>query len=167
MLLALHEVAVDPRAIENYIPSHREGMSLLELQDATTALGLRTEVRRCSFDELRRAFESPVIAYVVDRAPHFVVVVDVTEDSVTVLDGTTGERRTLTSQTLNNIWSGYVLAPASGLSVFWLFLAIAPCALLLGGLTVRGFFKRTPEAEASNPDGSCTTGLRPADVPTS
>src|SRR5205809_7800101 len=57
MLLALNGIPVDHDLIEKYMPSHAEGMSLAELKEASNALGLRTETRRCSIDELRRHFQ--------------------------------------------------------------------------------------------------------------
>lgn len=144
MLLALHNIPVDHRMIEKYVPSHREGMSLTEMKQASNALGLRTEVRRCSIDELRRGSQLPVIAYLIKDPhylianPHYVVVYGMTGDSVNVLDGTTGERMTFSSQKLNGIWSGYVLMPESGLSVSGLFLAFSLFGwLLLGFLTLK------------------------------
>jgi len=143
MLLGLHEVPVDRRMIEKYIPSHREGMSLADLQEASTALGLKTEVRRCSLDALRRAFQSPVIAYVEDSSAHYVVVIAMTDSSVTFLDGTTGERNTAPNWWLNERWLGYVLMPDSGHSVSWLLLAISLLGwLLLGFLAVKGSLRK-------------------------
>jgi ABC-type bacteriocin/lantibiotic exporter with double-glycine peptidase domain len=141
MLLALHGVPVDHRMIEKYIPSQREGMSLDELQEASTALGLRTEVRHCSIDELCRRFQSPVVAYLVDDIRHhYVVILGMTHDTVTILDGTTGERYTVTNKWLEKSWSGYVLMPEAGPSVLWLLLAISLFSWLLPGVfALRGF----------------------------
>jgi hypothetical protein len=145
MLLKLHNVPVDHGVIEKHIPSNREGMSLLELQEASNALGLRTQVRRCSIDELQRTFRSPVIAILnLEGGPHhhYVVIVDITQDTVTALDGTTGEKNTFPTRWLKRGWPGYVLMPVSGPSISWLLLAVSPVGwLLLGFLAVKGFLR--------------------------
>jgi Peptidase C39 family len=139
MLLALHDVPVDYQIIEKYIPPHREGMSLAELREASNTLGLRTEVRRCSTDELCHRFQSPVIAYV--RAfnggsqlngTHYVVVIGITDDSITLLDGTTGKMGTFPRLWFNDFWLGYVLLPVSDqFTSFRILLTVSLCGWLL------------------------------------
>jgi len=137
MLLALHDVPVERTIIEKLTPLHRKGVSLAELKEASNALGLKTEVRRCSIDQLRRSFQSPVITCLVSGSDyHYVVVIELTDDSVTVLDGTTGERNTFPCQWLNQFWSGYVLIADSGPSVPLLLLAVSLFGWLLLGFLV-------------------------------
>jgi predicted double-glycine peptidase len=145
MLLAFHDVPVDSGAIEKYVPTHREGMSLAELQEASNALGLRTEVRRCSIDELRDSFQSPVIGYLLGPPRHYVVVIAMTEDGVTILDGTTGQRNTVPSPWLKERWSGYVLIPIPGRSIYWVSVAMSLIAwmLMLGWLFAHGKVSRS------------------------
>jgi hypothetical protein len=131
MLLSLHDVPVNHRVIERYIPSRREGMSLLELKEASDALGLRSQVRRLTIDEFRRVFQSPAIAYLTKDGAHYVVVIGMTDDSFVCLDGTTGQRNVLPNQQ----WSGYVLMADSGHSLSWHLLVISVLACL-----VLGFF---------------------------
>jgi ABC-type bacteriocin/lantibiotic exporter with double-glycine peptidase domain len=138
MLLALHDVSVHDRSLAKDITSHSEGMSLLALQEACGVQGLRTEVRRCSIDELRRTFQSPVIAHLNSR--HYVVVIDMTDDFVTVLDGTTGEKRTIPNQHLSRLWTGYVLIVDSGVSASWVFMVVSAFVWLLVGWFVRRRF---------------------------
>jgi ABC-type bacteriocin/lantibiotic exporter with double-glycine peptidase domain len=135
MLLALHGVSVDRRRMKEYIPSHREGMSLLELQEASNELGLKTEVRQCSIDELRRVFDSPVLAYL-HKDSHYVVVIAMTDESVTVLDGTTGERSAFSTQELSEVWSGYVLMPEGEDSSMRFLLALPLLGPVVIGLLV-------------------------------
>lgn len=136
MLLRLNGVSADRGIISKYTHLHPQGMSLAELREASNSLGLRTEVRRCSLDEFRRQFELPVIAYLlsdvrahdVDDVPgHYVVVIGIGNGTITMIDGTTGERRRdLVGQWLAKRWSGYVLVPNNTHSISWLFLATLP-----------------------------------------
>ncbi len=137
MLMSLHDVPIDYGAMEKDISWHSQGMSLLDLQKTSSTLGLRTEVRYCSINELRRGFRSPVIACLeIGSRYHYVVVIEITDDSLTMLDGTTGERNTVPRRWLNAFWSGYVLVPDSGFSASWLILAVPLFVwLLLGFLT--------------------------------
>ena len=70
-----------------------------------------------------------------------------TEDKVTVLDGTTGEMRTITRSYLEGIWSGYALVPDDhGLGSRWPFVAglSLVCWLTLGLLSKR-YLRRLPK----------------------
>jgi hypothetical protein len=113
MFLALHDLPVDGRVIEKYIPSHREGMSFVELREACNALGLGAQVRRCSIDDLCDLSDLPAIAYLTGPS-HYVLVIDITSHSVTFLDGTTGAKETVNRTWLNRFWSGYVLIANPG-----------------------------------------------------
>jgi len=132
LLLALHDVPVEYGVVEQHTPEQPQGMSLLELQQATNRLGLKTHVRRCSIDELGRSFQSPVIALL--NQDHYVVVTHITDSTVTMLDGTTGERDTVPRRWLQDRWSGFVLVPSpswfSG-SAVWGYVAISFLAALL------------------------------------
>jgi hypothetical protein len=112
MLLALHGINVNNHMISKYISSSPDGSSLAELKAALCAEGLSVVIRKCSIDELRGHFQSPLIAYLnFQEQNHYVVVVDVTADAVTFLDGTTGVKDTYNCEWLKGVWSGYVLIP--------------------------------------------------------
>jgi predicted double-glycine peptidase len=146
MLLALHDVSIDNRAVEEYISLYPRGMSLFDLKEASAALGLRTEVRRCSIEDLRRNFQSPVIAYLVDGIrKHYVILVNISADAATILDGTTGEIDAVKIQWLNRSWSGYVLMHEPGFSAPWYVLAVclAGCLLLIC-LALKLYRSRSP-----------------------
>jgi len=110
LLLGLNGIKVDVSEIEKLVPLHEDGMSLTEMRDASNALGLRTKVVRLSLDELRRNFQYPVIAYL-NYEQHYGVVVSVDEKTVTLLDGTTGDKDEYAIEWLEKRWAGYVLMP--------------------------------------------------------
>jgi hypothetical protein len=120
LLLGLNGIKVDASEIEKLVPLHQDGMSLTEMRDASNALGLRTKVMRLSLAELRHNFQSPFIAYL-NFDQHYVVVIDVDEKTVTMLDGTTGDKEEVSITWLEKRWSGYVLMPESD-SFPWLLL---------------------------------------------
>jgi hypothetical protein len=135
MFLALHDIPVNKHTIEQLTPSHPDGMSLAELKAAAMSFGLKTYVRRRSMEELRGEFQSPVIAYLVNGATkHYVIILQISEETVTLLDGTSGEKETLKCRWLEGSWSGYVLMADDGLSTSWLLVASALLVLMLLGL---------------------------------
>jgi ABC-type bacteriocin/lantibiotic exporter with double-glycine peptidase domain len=152
MMLVLHDVVVGHRVVENHIPSHPDGMALADLQNASRALGLELDLRRYSIPELQRRFHSPVIAYLADETlRHYVVVIAIDGDTLTYLDGTTGERITVPQEVLTHSWTGYVLMRPPGRSHAWPSLVVCALAwLLLGVLALRiAHGKRTPADPAT------------------
>jgi ABC-type bacteriocin/lantibiotic exporter with double-glycine peptidase domain len=135
ILLSLHDISVDYGTMEKAIPWHTQGMSLLDMRETCSSLGLKTEVRYCTIDELYCKFQSPVIACLKTGFQyHYVIVIEVTDNLVTMLDGTTGERNTVPSRWLNKFWTGYVLAPVSGFPVSWLLFVVSLFGWLLIGI---------------------------------
>jgi ABC-type bacteriocin/lantibiotic exporter with double-glycine peptidase domain len=150
MLLALHDLPVEHAAIEKYTTADREGISLDEIKDATNALGLRTHVRYCSLEELRRTFRSPILVRLrYGIRHHYVVMIGMTSDTVTLLDGTTGAMEKHTIPWLEARWSGYVLMPDEGLPILWLGLGISLCAwTLLGVFGLKRFIRKSDSRAA-------------------
>ena len=66
----------------------REGISVLNITNGAEKIGLKTRVVRCSFAQLAEAVPLPCIIHWRDN--HFVVVYDVTNDSVAVSDPSKG-----------------------------------------------------------------------------
>ncbi len=146
MLLSLHNKPVDQSLFVRYFPTHQDGLSLLELQEAATSMGLPSEVLRCTYDELQRSFDSPIIAYLSGDGPHYVVVHSVDSESVSILDGTTGEEQRLTRKEFERTWSGYILHPREASEytlLFYLSLTVLGWSLLLAGIRFRATRKRT------------------------
>jgi ABC-type bacteriocin/lantibiotic exporter with double-glycine peptidase domain len=115
MLLALYDVPVDHKRLDAVVPVNREGTSLAQMQEAAGTLGLEVALRRCKIGELQKRFHTPCIAHLAMVGdPHYVVVISITDDYVTFLDGTTGKLEKLHREWVEERWSGYVLLPQTG-----------------------------------------------------
>jgi hypothetical protein len=89
-------------------------MSLVELRDALTVLGLPADVRRCDAKQLRRGFDFPVVAYLKGKLGpyhHYVIVISIQKDAVTVLDSTTGEIVRMHPDRFDLYYDGFIVAP--------------------------------------------------------
>jgi ABC-type bacteriocin/lantibiotic exporter with double-glycine peptidase domain len=117
MLLGMNDIRVDEEQLAATVPVSDEGTSLAELREAAAGLGLEMTLRRCSIEELHRQFQAPFIAHLAMVTPHYSVVIDISDDFVTFLDGTTGELETLKRSWVEERWSGYVLLPQAGTAV--------------------------------------------------
>jgi len=117
MLLGVYGVPLDHEQLHATVPVNRDGTSLTELRDAAAALGLETTVRRCSIEELQRHYQSPFIAHLAMVTPHYAVVIDISDESLTFLDGTTGKLETLRRAWIEERWSGYVLLPQTSATI--------------------------------------------------
>jgi ABC-type bacteriocin/lantibiotic exporter with double-glycine peptidase domain len=112
MLLALCDIAVDHRVIDQWRPSHSEGMSLSEIQQMSMENGLPADIRQCSLDELKDSVQFPVIAHLnLKTGTHYDVILGVDDTRVHVLDGTTGAMQAWPHEWLRGCWTGYVLIP--------------------------------------------------------
>ena len=132
MLLGLYGIPVDEEQFGATVPVNDDGTSLAELQEAAGALGLEMSVRRCSIEELQKHFRWPFLAHLTMVPPHYCVVIDISDDSVTFLDGTTGELETLRRSWVEAGWSGYVLLPRTSDKISPIVLG----ASMLNGLVV-------------------------------
>ncbi|MDP9173834.1 MAG: cysteine peptidase family C39 domain-containing protein [Planctomycetota bacterium] len=114
IFLKLNGVATSFSAIEKYIPSNDEGMSINELQHACLDFGLDTEIRRCSVEELGQAFKEPIIAYTTtpnSSTGHYMLILGISRNGVDVMDPTTGESWMTSLHGLSATWRGYILTP--------------------------------------------------------
>jgi ABC-type bacteriocin/lantibiotic exporter with double-glycine peptidase domain len=98
-------IAVRSEDIEALAGTTPRGTTMLGLQEAAAALGVRTEGVRLTFQDLRRT-PLPAIVFVRDR--HFVLVTSTSEDAVTVLDPAAGQIVVGRSQFLRE-WRGEAL----------------------------------------------------------
>jgi ABC-type bacteriocin/lantibiotic exporter with double-glycine peptidase domain len=109
-------VLVDKAVVSEYTPTHREGMSLLELRDACARFGLQTEVRFVAPEDIGANAPLPLLARIsatsntINNA-HYVVVFAMDHETLSVVDGTTGAIETYRRELLPNVWTGYVLVP--------------------------------------------------------
>jgi ABC-type bacteriocin/lantibiotic exporter with double-glycine peptidase domain len=142
LLLRMHGIVVPPERIEIFFPSNPKGMSLTEVRDACGSLGLESEVLHCSVSDLIANFPGPVIAYTnpflgVRDAGHFIVIFAVKDNSIYLLESTTGQIIETTPQKLEAKWRGYVIIPKDHTftkSAFWssiVFWALVGCVFIL------------------------------------
>ena len=108
-------VEVRSDAIERLAGTTPRGTTMLGLQQAAAALGVRTQGMLLTFRDLRRA-SLPAIAFIRDR--HFVLVISADPDAVTLLDPAVGQVVVGRAQFVRE-WRGEVLVfshrqPASG-----------------------------------------------------
>jgi ABC-type bacteriocin/lantibiotic exporter with double-glycine peptidase domain len=142
-------VPVDQKRFGEYMQLHGEGMSLAELKEAAGALGMTTTVRRCSIAELQKNYQLPFIAHLAMITPHYSVVIDISDDKLTLLDGTTGKIETLRRSWVEERWSGYVLLPQTGATPSLLFIGASLLSWLLFAVVVTKGVRalRTSESE--------------------
>jgi len=119
-LLRLYGHPVTPSDMMRYYPLHPEGMSLMELRQASGELGLAGDVRLFEDRVLSGRLATPIIAHCrakdSPRAGHYVVVTSAGERSVTFLDGTTGGTQTMSNEAFAEYWTGYALVPRRSLT---------------------------------------------------
>jgi predicted double-glycine peptidase len=147
-LLKYYGRPVSFQEVERQVSLRRQGASLLELRDAVGRLGLPSVARRCSPEDLHRC-RIPFIAHFrADLGPqsvpdseaiivptgHFVLVVDVNENKVRFIDGTTGELTTFRRERFPVFWSGNILEPIDGAQTWgpWAAVAIFATWTVLG-----------------------------------
>lgn len=121
MLLKAHGKAVSYDVIVRNAAVRNTGMSLADLHRTSIQLGLRTDVRRCTYEDLVGQCPLPLIALIhptMNRGRnagndigHYVVVVAADSYGVTALDGTTGLMHVHPRAEFANEWRGYVLVP--------------------------------------------------------
>lgn len=141
MLLRLYDIQVDQEQLAATVPVNNNGTSLAELREAAASLGLEATVRRCSLDELRGHVQSPFLAHLAMVSQHYVVVIDVSDDSVTLLDGTTGKLETLKRSWVEERWSGYVLLPRTGATISPILFGVSMLNCLAVGFLATKLFR--------------------------
>jgi len=132
--------------------------SLADLTRAAEARGLPLVAARTTPFGLRD-LEKPVIVHIEpaegDSGGHFVLVLDTTDDAVTVMDGTTATITRRNWREFNQRWSGCVLLVKPPLSAFQELLVWASCLGLGGalGYVVNGWLSRRRTAGKTAPPG--------------
>lgn len=116
LMLRMSGRLIDDDVVSEYIPSRREGMSLVELRNACARFGLRTEVRCVVPQDLGANAPLPMVARIRATSStlndaHYVVVFEMDDETLTVVDATSGAIETYRRELLPNIWTGYVLVP--------------------------------------------------------
>lgn len=141
------------------------GVSLSDLGDAASRLGLDAEVGHCTYPDLLK-IRTPFIAHYgngSDRPSsfgrgHFVVVVSIDNSFVNMIDGTTAERRRYRRRTFEKYWSGYVLAARGGEPSYFAW-GGACLALVAGGAACRSSRIRGILRAACNGGPTAAVGL--------
>jgi len=133
-MLRLYGRPVNPGDIMRYYPLHPDGMSLMELRQASGELELAGDVRLFEDRVLAGRLAMPIIAHCrakdSPRAGHYVVVTSAGERSVTFLDGTTGGTQTMSNEAFAEYWTGYALVPRRSLAGVPMSIVYASGALL-------------------------------------
>jgi predicted double-glycine peptidase len=140
MLLRGHERRVAFDEILSILKVGPEGVSLLDLSDAAGRLGLHTEVRRCSYQDLFQC-QTPFVAHYGKGTSrpsslakgHFIIVTSIDDYFIDVIDGTTAERHRYRRGTFEKYWSGFTLSPIDNNNDY-LILAGMNLSLLVGAV---------------------------------
>lgn len=147
VLLRLFEYDVDYAQIASMLPSTFDGVTLLQLKQCATELGVPCTLRR---REPERLLDAPFPAvyhghFGVGRAGHYIVVLSVESDRAKYIDGTTGEIQDVRTNWLRERLTGFCLYTepnrSSSLLVLWLLPIGASVAVFLRCLA-RGFSDR-------------------------
>ncbi len=122
-----------------------QGVSLASLKAYSVASGVPAEVVFTTPAALAEV-PLPAIAHVGadGGSGHFVLVSSVAGDQVSVVDGGTGERKTIGRAAFERAWSGYLLVPAPQRSL-WPWGALLPAAAAL--LVFLTFFGRRSSSQ--------------------
>jgi ABC-type bacteriocin/lantibiotic exporter with double-glycine peptidase domain len=157
LFLRLCGVEVTYERALNYMPTDPSGMSMLQLRDACSELGLPAEVRRCTVEDAPR-LPFPVLAHFTQKQPgrtgHYVVwtrLVD--ENRIEMLDSTTGKPFTWPIERLPELWEGWVLMRAErarDTSIMWIAAIVGPW--LLVAIAARWMVPAFRRASDRNPE---------------
>lgn len=136
--------------VKNRVVIQEKGSSLHDIQSAAEIMRLPLECIRCDPDELSK-LALPVIAHM-EPIPemrfvnHFVVLVRVDGDSVTVVDPADNGVHEMPRRAWTHVATGYYLSPRSTLFGWeWMI------AWLLTGIIILGFWFRWPSETKSLP----------------
>lgn len=163
MFLKAHNRPVSADEFFRELDPGDQGLSLTEMRDASTRYGLLAEIRRCTYEQLIGGCSLPVIALLHQgvqiagpRIGHYVLIVDADSDGVTLVDGSSGERKRCLRDAFCRSWKGYVVLPV-GDKPDWLPLLAMSIAfwMLVGWFILQ-----------ANRSGSCLNGSTEAEVPT-
>jgi len=129
------------------IPVLPKGASLLDLHKAADRFGVSTIIRRFPGKDVERLELPAIIQLRTGDGPgdfHFCVLYETHRLMCYVLDGTTGERRTMDRNTLSNLWTGFALTKTGGF-LFGLarILGSVPAMLCLLALTAVALCSKT------------------------
>lgn len=113
-----------------------EGVSVMSVKKDLEKHGVPSEIVRCQPTDLPR-ISTPYIMYTYppkspDDIGHFVIVVAVNDETLRVLDATSGIEKTYYLRKINNIWDGILIVPTRERSllpeILFLTVSIAFCA---------------------------------------
>ena len=120
LFLSLHNVACDYSDVRKLVHVSRNGSDMLSMRNASTSLGLPSEIRSYQLRDLPR-IPRPFVAHLRSRQgpsletgwAHYIVVLDSDSKRVWALDGTSGEEVVLTTEGFGHLWSGHALVRES------------------------------------------------------
>ncbi len=147
--LALNGRRVDLEEIERRVPLTEQGSSLADLRSVAADAGVPSRVVLSDAKGLGR-WPMPAIAHLHSRDGHFVVVVEVRPDSITVADLTTGEVGEWPTERFHEVWSGYLLVRDDRLVSRRMWLALG-VVMGLGALTLSVIRSRRSFHTATSP----------------
>jgi predicted double-glycine peptidase len=136
VMLKLSGVSARYEAVMKYCPTHPDGMSLLELTEASRAFGFQTDVRRCTWSDLADLSFPAIVSVKIssrEKARHYLVIVRWVGDKLEMIEPTTGQFIQHSASSLDSVWDGYVLASVGHVSnntLMLITMAVAVVALL-------------------------------------
>ncbi len=110
MMLKLYGINADYRGLAAEIPVFEGGSRLSDLAKSVRARGLDVQAVRATPDSLER-IPLPAIAHSEEGTGqgHYVVLLRVSPESVSLIDGTTARRVELGRDQFHDLWSGHLL----------------------------------------------------------
>jgi len=114
--LSIHGHTVPLGAILERVPIGAQGANLADLRRAASDLGVPSRVVKATPGRLG-GFPLPAIAHFQSREGHFVLVLQVTPDTVTTADMLGGSVEALPADLFFERWSGFLLVPGMSSSI--------------------------------------------------
>ena len=110
--VSIHGHPVELISILNRVPIGPDGASMGALRKAATELGVPSQVIEATPGQLS-GVPLPAIAHLETRDGHFVLILRVTPETITVADLMSGTTETLPADVFFERWSGYLLIPST------------------------------------------------------
>jgi hypothetical protein len=113
VFLAAHGHSATLADVRNQIPVTQQGCSFADLERASECFGLSTQTIKTDLAQLKSCVTPAVVLLNGLGQPlgHFVVILNIEDESVTVLDPSTAVVQTVETSQFLRAWTGYALVP--------------------------------------------------------